>query len=548
MTIRPLPVALDPRPGQDIDSYLVTLAAVNGIASRDMTHLVSDAASVTLRNTRSSPTRHAPDPAIMSAINLLTGQPEPRLRAMSLLRYAPSSQVGPGTLLPWKPRVGCHICPRCIAEQPTVRPLWWHVPHATICPWYHCLLHQTCPHCHQRFRINTTPALPDDLQRCDNRYSGSGTTVVTCDQPLADLTVMSVSDDEIRAAATLFDATHAEKIIMWGQPTRPHDYLLNVYSLTVLLTHLAAAGAAEDRPWTPAVHQQQNGRGTARQRLSQSPLHDVAARSRVLTESVGILDHAEPDSAADYLAAHLHRIPSDKAGPLAWIAGHTHLTKTTSRLTIKAIAPKRTVSFQLATLLPPISVPAHAVPQCIPQHLYEQYFADTLGVLDTTGRVFVALCCARRLPGVRSWEDAGLILGIDAASAVRIPMNVSPRMHISTTELVNRVAAVGNHLDATTNYRRREAHVTTLHETPELWYPRWQKRFARHGTPRTGIANACEWHWQYYACGKPYAQPWTHSWDSQRCYRFHLWCRTLGKQVRPVIKLPPQRTDSTTTT
>ena len=534
MTIRPLPVALDPCPGQDIDSYLVTLATVNGFASRDMAHLVSDAASVTLRNTRSSPTRHAPDPAIMSAINLLTGQPEPRIRAMTLLRYAPTSHVGPGTLLPWKPRVGSHICPRCIAEQPTVRPLWWHVPHATICPKHHCLLHQTCPHCHQRLRTNTTPALPDDLQRCDNRYSGSGTTVVTCNQPLTDLTVTSASDDEIHAAATLFDATHAETIMLWGQPTQPHDYLLNVYSLTVLLTHLAAAGAAEDHPWTPAVHQQQNGRGTARQRLSQSPLHDVNARSRILTESVSILDHADPDSAADHLAAHLHQIPSDAAGPLAWIAGHTHLTKTTSRLTIKAIAPKRTVSYQLATLLPPISVPAHAVPQCIPQHLYEQYFADTLGVLDTTGRVFVALCCARRLPGVRSWENAGLILGIDAASAVRIPMNVSPRMHISPAELVNRVAAIGHNLDAAINFRRREAHVTSLQQSTSVWYPRWQKRFQPCGSARTGIDNACEWHWQFYANGLPFSQPWAVTWDNGRRYRFRIWCSNLKHTVAPI--------------
>ena len=75
-------------------------------------------------------------------------------------------------------------CARNASPTPQSGPLWWRLPHTTICPRHHILLTRTCPTCRKPFHFNQTPALAADLAHCDNNFTGGGLTATTCRHPL----------------------------------------------------------------------------------------------------------------------------------------------------------------------------------------------------------------------------------------------------------------------------------------------------------------------------------------------------------------------------
>ncbi|MGW0454540.1 hypothetical protein [Gordonia sputi] len=248
----------------------------------------------------------------------------------------------------------------------------------------------------------------------------------------------------------------------------------------------------------------------------------MATKTQILTAAAEILSQPDVEAAADALGRHLHTIPDCPAGPLSWIAGHTRLTPTVSRLTIKAIAPRRRVSFQITHLMPQATFPAAAIPQCIPAHLYKRHFANAFDVLDTTARTYLSLCCARRLPGIESWAQAGAALGINPTTARQIALDVSPRTRISSVELLTKLRRLGNVLNATIDYRQRENDVLAQSAIDD-WYPAWQERHYPLTQGHSGYLNACEWQWQHHACAIPFTEHWARSWDKDRRGRYRRW-------------------------
>lgn len=525
-----LPVTVAPLDGEALDYYLTRVAFHNELTHRELVRYIADRAGQRLINARKTPTGVAPDGGTIAAMATLTGLTANQLQRMTLASYAPDARAGPGTLLPWKPTIGTHICAECVIEGPN-RLLYWRLPHATVCPRHEIILSRICPACGKPFRSNTTPAIPPTVDHCDNFLSGSGPTAIVCRHRLADLPAVTATPTEIRSAATVMAATRdSGPVSVCGHRTRAQEFLADLYAISLLLTHLAAAGVGDEPRWVQTVGAEQRHRTGTKIRLSASPPTDMATKTQILTVAAEILSHRDVEAAADALGRHLHTIPDCPAGPLSWIAGHTRLTPTVSRLTIKAIAPRRRVSFQIAHLMPQASFPVAAIPQCIPDHFYKRHFANSFDVLDTTARIYLSLCCARRLPGIDSWAQAGTALGMNPAMARQVALDVSPRTRLDSADLLAKLKRLGNALDRTIDYRQRERDVLAQSVTDD-WYPMWQKRHYPLTQGRSGYLNACEWQWQHHACATPFTEHWTHGWNRDRRGRYRRWEKKVAGSI-----------------
>jgi len=530
MNGHPLPIRIDPVDGQGLDTYLHAVGTANRLTVRELIHAITDLSGTPMYNGAASPFGYASHQEIMTAISTLTDQPPSVVASMTLQRYSPDSRTGPGTLLPWKPNKGINICPACVEENPFVRPVWWRLPHIATCPTHHIILNRICPRCHKAFRSNRSPALMPNLVQCDNQIEGFGTTVVTCGQSLTQLPAVPADAAECAVSADLLAIADGADQTACGTVLSGVDYLDSLSALTLLLTHLAAT-RADDRPWTETVVADAHARRGTRSRLSASPPQDMLARAQLLTAQTAILAKPTPDDAAAALVEHLTHIPEFTAGPLAWIASHTRLTPLMSQLTTKAVAPRRGISYQIRHRLPALTLPAEAIPQCIPQDWYDDHFPGTIAVLDITGRLYIALCCARRLPGVRNWNDAGRAIGIASSTTARTPLDCSAKLTVGYDAFIEAVNNLCAALDPDINYRERERTVTAMAATPQTWYPQWRTTHHERTHYDTGLANALEWHWQNWACAEPYTQPWSNDWIRARRYRYRQWEAKLEKST-----------------
>lgn len=100
------------------------------------------------------------------------------------------------------------VCARCLAEDPTVWPLWWKLGYAAACPRHAMLLLDECPTC----RIPFTRGYrrhPRSLSRdylVDVAVCGSGPLHNPCDELLSELPQQRVSADLIAAQLAVLDA------------------------------------------------------------------------------------------------------------------------------------------------------------------------------------------------------------------------------------------------------------------------------------------------------------------------------------------------------
>ena len=521
-----LPVTVLSAPGEALDSYLTRTAQHNELDTAELTREIGTRAGTPLHNGRSSPTGAAPTPAILTAISTLVDQPVTSLQQLTLMHYVPDTHTGPGTVLPWRPTTATHICPACLSEH-AIHQLWWHLPHATVCLQHQLLLHRQCPQCGKPFRSNRTPPLPDDLTHCDNTVATIGNTAVRCGYPLTELAPIPAAPANVATARILDAATNGVPQQLCGHPVDAADFLENVYAMVLLLSHLAVAGADLDRPWTEPVRADRARSAATATKLSDAPPRDMNARAAVFTEAITILTAEQALTPAQQLSTHFHGIPDDGAGPLNWLTGHTRETPLITELITAAIAPTRSISYQIAHLLPTTTLPAQAIPQCIPQPTYQRLFGGAFNVLDTTGCSYVSLCCARRLPGITDWRSAGAAIGIDANNAKQIPMNVSPHTTITAAALLERLDSVEASLDPSTDYRTREHAIQHLHAHRSVWFPQWRAAYYPLCGRDNGFVFACEWMWQQHCHGLPFSQPWSCDWNYDRRLQFHRWTTKL---------------------
>ncbi|MGK2879241.1 MAG: TniQ family protein [Mycobacterium sp.] len=530
--VRHLPVTTAPADGEALDSYLERVAADNGYTNPALLRVL----------TRGDPTAAlltiAPDPDVLQRLAALVDQPPEPLRQLTLAGVPgipTSGYRSPGrkawrqmASAGWAPGRGTALCPACLASDGIWRITWRH-PWVTACLDHRRWLVGTCPTCSQRFRSQRTPlrTVDADPHCCGNP---GGSRAHGCRQPLGHLVAQPAPRDVLVSQRRIDNAIHGSAVACAGEVLDPSSYLAELKALTVLLLHLAVQPAGDQlAEWADlarADHQRSTGTRGARWALA--PPADLILRGQALADADAILRQPTLDAAADALHPWTELAPATNDGQLGWLADHTTMTPLLSRLVMAATATRR----RLATLLDaaaPGTAPLHltAIPQVLPADLYARWIVGMLDVADRSGRLFAALCLARRRRPGSTWAEAAAALDLPPDVGVRTARACSADLLVTAARFIAALAHAAANLDPTVDYRTRENAVRRLARRRD-WYRPWARTHLP-GSHATSKPYAVTWLWTSYAHGHIDTSPgWQQAPDHHRRAHYRAYARRLG--------------------
>ena len=233
--VRALPIRVQPRPGEGLDSYLEALAVCHHAAWGD----VLDAVGLDARTSggravyswlMALPAGRARDLQTSCGVDSAT------LQSMTLAgligsvgeRHCTAAPMVPVCLSPPRSR----FCPACLAQNGGRWQLWWRLRWAFACPIHQCLLADTCPCCDRWQRVGPHPhglvpapngcshkadnAYGRDLRRCGADLSAVAARRHLCDSAV--LKVQSIILPAYRVRRAAF-GIYAAKPVLAGQLT-----------------------------------------------------------------------------------------------------------------------------------------------------------------------------------------------------------------------------------------------------------------------------------------------------------------------------------------
>ena len=537
-----LPTLVGLAPGEALDSYLERVADANYLSTARLIEMVRAG-----RDTTTAYLMLAPTPATLERIARLTGADAAALQKATLAAYDgtsldlhgldPTLQASFRTISArgWIPGHGTQICPQCLADD----GIWsttWRLHTTTVCRTHGTYLLATCPGCQRPFR---------DQRHSPLRVVGPQTV---CGNPLGqgprkqcrvDLTTLTAepADDDCLQRQARQDTADAGAIVVTfaGQLAAP-EFTTTLRSLTALLLHLAAATRTphELPSWARDVADADTDRV---RRWSIRPPQDPALRSRALTAADCILVAEDIDTAAIRFGQWLQHIPDVPEGRLGWLADHTQMTPTLTRLVMAAHAPRRRLS-HLLDQQPPLTASTRQIPQVLPAHLVRVHLAGLFDSRPATVGIFASLCLTRTHPHVRSWADAARELGLPPELGERTARACSASMTASPADVVAALGVASRELEI--DYRELEDRVRRLARTTR-WFTRWA-RANRPGTRPISHVYAVQWLWLEMAQGHVASSPRT---GGAWCYRKFARSLTIAQtqtlaQVGPTISHMPK--------
>jgi len=499
--IRSLPVSTAMAPGEAIDGYLERLAAVNGMTHPELARRLAGARTTYLVT--------APEERVVAGIAALSTHSVDALRNATLATLPGIDAIGldPNDRTSWRrvaargwpPEHGSALCPTCMAEDGIWRLAWRH-PWTTACVRHGVWLAGTCPSCLRRFRSHRTPLRSVDAPAgtCGNP---AGTRGRNCLQPLDAIAVEPAPASVLDTQQRIDTAIAGEPVRLLGDLTEPSTYLQDLRSLTVLLLHLAIQPAASQLvEWVDlasADHARTTGNRGARWGLA--PPRDLVLRGSALAAADAILRRSVLEAAAEALHPWTELTPATNDGQLGWLADHTTMTPTLTRLVMAATARRRRVA-NLLDHSPPSGHPVGAaIPQVLPADLFAAHIAGMLDVADRTGRLYAALCLARRHSGARTWAAAATALGLPAETGEKAARACSADLLVRPDAFVAALDGLAEQLDTGVDYRARESAVRHLADTTG-WYRPWA-RTHHPGSHDVSSGYAVTWLWTEDALG-----------------------------------------------
>jgi len=289
-------------------------------------------------------------------------------------------------------------------------------------------------------------------------------------------------------------------------------------------------GADQLAPWAGDLREEAQQRPTTSRgvRWGIRPPTSPAIRSHAMTLADGILTAPDVDDAAAVLVPWLELTPHTPDGVLGWIADHTVVTPTLTRVVFAARAPHRRLSHRLDTRPPLAGLHARTIPQVIPADLYHRHLARTIDRGDDTGRLFTSLALARTLPDVYSWAAAATVLGLPAEMGTAAVRACSARLRVPQAVFTARLEDLAAEIGAV-DHRDRENAVRALTRRR-----RWFTDYAatRPGTRPSSRGYAITWLWVHHAHGHLLTSPaWLAPPDRQARARYRAFERALTPEA-----------------
>lgn len=510
-----LPVSVQPRAGQSIESWLEHLADANGLTTASLLRLVRD-------DTGSGRSRFltlTPSPSMLARLAEVARVDARCVYAASMagfdglavdltgLDHDDHHSYRQVAARGWTPAHGTQICPPCLADTGA----WltaWRLPLVTACVRHESFLIAACPGCRRPFR---------DQHHSHLRRVGAATV---CGNPLGqgptrqcehDLTIITTHPTDVPVLATqrrIDGALQRRDVVVLGQPATSAAYLTDLRHLTTLLLHLAAQPhAAALADWATDLKSEAAPRsrtGTRGPRWGLRPPDDPALRGRALATADAILSAADHDAAAQALTPWVDLTPRTIEGALGWLADRTVMTSTLTRLVMAARAPHRRLSHHLDTLDPDqqngatMRLDIRGIPQVIPEPLYREHLAGAFDSGEGTVRVFASLCLARMNPDVTSWAAAAHALGLPIDVGVLTARTCSASARIDNTDWTDRLYRVRTDLPRR-DYRQLEVRLWGLNNQTG-WFDQWRND-CRPATRDDTITDALVWLWVHVGHG-----------------------------------------------
>lgn len=541
-----LPVSPAPIAGEAIDSYLERLADANGITHPALCRRVRSGGASTAF------LAIAPDEQLIGALAKvstvptieLEGQAVNALPGINTHGLDPASKKSWRTVAArgWPPEHGSALCAACLAADGAWRLAWRH-PWVTACVRHRSWLLNTCPGCRQRFRSHRTPLRPVDAPAgtCGNP---GGTRGHNCPQPLAELRGEQAASEVLLSQQRIDAALAGQRVVMLDETVAASAYLLDLKALTVLLLHLAIQPGGDNlAAWAVAARADRaRSAGDRGARWALTPPADLQLRGLAIADADAILRASDAEAAAEALHPWTELTPPTNDGQLGWLADHTTMTSTLTRLVMSATAARR----RIATLLdcpPAARLPSRAIPQVLLADLYDTHLARMLDVTDRTGRLFASLCLARRHTGARTWAAAATALGLSAETGVKTARACSADLLVRPDILAAALDDLARQLDLAVDYRAREASIRHLAGST-TWYRPW----ARSHHPDSHDASrgyAVTWLWTDYAHGHLDTSPaWRRTPDHLDRARYRRYTGRLSTAGRDVLLVLAERATS----
>ncbi|HRY11302.1 MAG TPA: TniQ family protein [Candidatus Nanopelagicales bacterium] len=490
-----LPTLVDLAPGEALDAYLERVADANYLTTARLMELVRAG-----HDTTTAYLMLAPTPVTLERIARLTGADTAALQNATLAAFDgtsldlrgldPARQTSFRTISArgWIPGHGTQICPACLADDGVWRTTW-RLPTTTVCRTHGTYLLATCPGCQRPFRDQRhSPLRVVGPQTVCGNPLGQGPHK-QCRVDLTTLTAELADEDCLQRQARQDAADAGGTVPTFAGQLDASEFTTTLRSLTALLLHLAAATRTphELPSWTCDVADADTDRV---RRWSIRPPQDPALRSRALTAADHILAAEDIDTAATRLGSWLQHIPGVPEGRLGWLADHTRITPTLTRLVMAAHAPRRRLS-HLLDQQPPLTASTRQIPQVLPSRLVDEHLAGLFHSRPTTVGLFASLCLARTHPHIHSWADAACELGLPPELGERTARACSASMTASPADVVTALGAASGEMDV--DHRELEDRVRHLARTTR-WFTQWA-RIHRPGTHPASHGCAVLWIW-----------------------------------------------------
>lgn len=531
-----LPVTCSPIAGEAIDGYLERLAAANGMERPRLTRRLRAGARATFLTT-------APDTQLIANLAVLSATASEALAAgtLSALPGIDTSGLDPADRTTWRtiaargwpPEQGTALCPLCLTEDGIWRLAWRH-PWVTACTVHRAWLVGTCPMCGRRFRSHRTPLLPLEAPNgtCGNP---TGVRGKNCPQNLFDVSAAPAPAAVTRVQQRIDSALTGSAVDIIGSPEDPATFLTELKALAVLLLHLAIQPGGEELAGWAAQARTDTRRsaGVRGPRWGLAPPHDLTLRGHALAAADTILSQSSLEAADSALHPWTELTPRHPDGQLGWLAAHTTMTSTLTRLVMSATASRR----RIATLLrhaPGRRLPPAAIPQLLSVALYREHLADMLDVTDPTGRLYASLCLARRHATAATWAAAAEVLGLSANVAVKTARACGGDLWVRPDVFVAALDVVAARLDPAADFRTREDAVRRLARR-QRWYRHWARTHLP-GSHSTSQSYAITWLWTEYAFGRLDASPgWSSPPDAVGRARYRRYAGRLTPSAQAAL-------------
>lgn len=268
-------------------------------------------------------------------------------------------------------------------------------------------------------------------------------------------------------AGRIMTALAGGRVTVCGQEVMPRQYLSSLKALAIVLLQLASAQptASLSQTLIPAELVTR----LVDRHWATAPPRDTALRSRVFACADALLSKATVHAAAENLRDWVSLVPKVGEARLKWLFDRSPADPLIMGLLQRADQDRWRVSRLLSSTALGQELSPRAVPQQLPEHLYDRHLAHLLTTRSTTGRVFGSLSIMRIVMNNATWAMAAKELGLPPEVGPRTARTVQQRLIADTRQLHSAIVSTAGELDRSRDWRVEEDRVTHVHNaSPDL--------------------------------------------------------------------------------